>query len=96
MGLDLVAFDYSYDASGQLVVWEANEYPDLSFPAGADVEYTRPFVERSYAAIAAMYLRAAGSRIPSSLMSKISQQVPQNGRLSNRSRRKNLVAAIAG
>jgi hypothetical protein len=59
MQLDLVAFDYSYDAEGRLVVWEANPYPNLSYPKGADVAYTRPYVERSFAAVAAMYLSAA-------------------------------------
>lgn len=71
MELDLVAFDYSYDRSGELVVWEANAYANLSYPAGDNVEYTRPFVERSYAAITAMYYRAAGLEIDSKLKSKL-------------------------
>jgi hypothetical protein len=56
--LDVVAFDYSYAADGQLVVWEANPYPNLSTPTGTGTEYTAPYVARSYAAIAAMYLTA--------------------------------------
>ena len=59
--LDLVALDYSYTRDGKLVVWEANPYPNLSYPTGRDTEYTKPYVERSFAAIAAMYL-AAGDR----------------------------------
>ncbi|HUG93332.1 MAG TPA: hypothetical protein VML55_21005 [Planctomycetaceae bacterium] len=29
LGLDFVAFDYSYDHEGRLVVWEANPFPLL-------------------------------------------------------------------
>ncbi len=56
--LDLVAIDYSYTSDGQLVVWEANPYPNLSHPTGVGTEYTTSYVERSFAAIAAMYLTA--------------------------------------
>lgn len=77
MGLDLVAFDYSYDPQGRLVVWEANPYPDLSFPAGGAVEYTRPFVERSYAAMAAMYLRAAGFDVPATIRRRLGNCYPE-------------------
>ena len=71
MGLDLVAFDYSYDRAGKLVVWEANSYANLSFPAGANVNYTHPFVERSYAAITAMYYRKVGMEIDPILRAKL-------------------------
>jgi hypothetical protein len=71
MGIDLVAFDYSYDRSGRLVVWEANAYANLSFPVGPNVEYTRPMVERSYAAIAAMYYRKSGLPIDPVLKSHL-------------------------
>lgn len=33
LGLDAVAFDYSYDQNGDLVVWEANALPGLNPPA---------------------------------------------------------------
>jgi hypothetical protein len=71
MGLHLVAFDYSYDTQGELVVWEANPYANLTYPAGRQLEYTRPFVERSFAAIAAMYFRAAGMPCPAELSDKL-------------------------
>ncbi len=62
--LDLIAFDYSYDGQGRLVIWEANPYPGLHYASGPDVEYTRPFVERSFAAVTAMHLAAARMEIP--------------------------------
>lgn len=65
--LDLVAFDYSYDRAGRLVVWEANPCPDLSSPVGPHVAHLRPYVERSYALLAAMYLSAGGLPWPGQL-----------------------------
>jgi hypothetical protein len=64
LGLDLLAFDYSYDPEGRLVVWEANPYPNLSYPRGEKLGYTKRFVERSFAAIAAMYLTAGQLELP--------------------------------
>jgi hypothetical protein len=71
MGLHLAAFDYSYDRSGELVVWEANPYPNLTYPIGKEVAYTRPFVERSFAAVAAMYLRAAHLPLPAGIAERL-------------------------
>ena len=67
MGLDWVAFDYGYDPEGRLVVWEANPYPSLRYPQGEVLCYSAPFVHRSYAAMAKMYLTRAGLPVPSRL-----------------------------
>jgi hypothetical protein len=53
---DIAAFDFSYDASGQLIVWEVNPFPDLSTPPGEVGEYLRPAIERSYALLAEFYV----------------------------------------
>ena len=46
--LDFVAFDYSYDPEGKLVVWEANPYPFLHVPGTKKIRraYRRPAVNR--------------------------------------------------
>ena len=59
MELDFVAFDYSYDKEGKMVVWEANPYPYLHIP-GEKRKYRRPATERTLAAITRMYLKKAG------------------------------------
>lgn len=57
---DIVAFDYSYDATGQLVVWEANPYPCLTRPSGETGEYLWPTVQKTYHVLADFYARRAG------------------------------------
>lgn len=52
---DLAAFDYSFDAAGNLVVWEANPYPDLSPPRGRPGEYLAPTVAATYRMLAEYY-----------------------------------------
>jgi hypothetical protein len=52
---EIAAFDFSYDAAGQLIVWEVNPFPDLSTPPGDVGEYLRPAIERSYALLADFY-----------------------------------------
>ena len=76
--LDLVAFDYSYDPAGQLVIWEANPYPNLSHPTGIGTEYTRPYVTRSFAAIAAMYLTAGGFDLHPYIIRSLESSAPTN------------------
>lgn len=61
--LDFVAFDYSYDRNGRLVVWEANPYPFLHFIGGRRA-YRTPAVERTLAAILQLYHTRAGLRVP--------------------------------
>lgn len=55
LGFDIAAFDFSYDADRNLVLWEVNPYPDLSPPRTAAGEYLQPVVEASYAALADFY-----------------------------------------
>ena len=57
--LDFVAFDYSYDKEGKLIVWEANPYPYLHIP-GEIRKYRRPATEKTLAEITRMYLEKAG------------------------------------
>ena len=67
LGLDVVAFDYSYDHDGQLVVWEANPFPTLNYPKSRGMQYLRPFVERSFAALFRFYLTRGGLSVPDRL-----------------------------
>lgn len=59
LGLDFVAFDYSYDRQGGLIVWEANPYPYLHFPKGTR-GYRIVSLERVLAAIIRLYLSRSG------------------------------------
>jgi hypothetical protein len=68
LGLDFVAFDFSYDRDGQLVVWEANPFPYIHFPRpGGNRAYRAPGVERAMAAMLKLYLERAGLAVPESL-----------------------------
>lgn len=63
LGLEFVAFDYSYTRHGELVVWEANPYPFLHF--GSERRgYRWPAVERTLAAMARLYLVRADLEVP--------------------------------
>jgi hypothetical protein len=64
LGLDVVGFDYSYDRTGQMVVWEANAYPDLNYPKNPWSRHLFPAVERSFAAVAKLYLERADLSVP--------------------------------
>ena len=61
--LDFVAFDYSWDLGGRLVVWEANPYPYFHFIGGRRA-YRTPAVERAFAAILELYHSRAGLPVP--------------------------------
>lgn len=61
--LDFVAFDYSYDRAGRLVVWEANPYPYFHFIGGRRA-YRTPAIERAFAAILELYHARAGLPVP--------------------------------
>ncbi len=52
---DIAAFDYSFDPSGEMIVWEVNPYPDLSTPKGRPGEYLRESVTRTFRALAELY-----------------------------------------
>lgn len=60
LGFDFVAFDYSYDRQGALVIWEANPYPHIVFgsiePA---LRYRLLAIHRSFALMAMFYLTKA-------------------------------------
>jgi len=62
--LDVAAFDYAYDRSGKLVVWEANPFPDINFPENPLSKHIFPAVERTFAALARLYLRRADLPVP--------------------------------
>lgn len=62
LGLEFVAFDYGYDVRGQPVVWEANPFPRLIFPASDPVR--RRAMHRTVAALLRFYLRSAGLGVP--------------------------------
>ncbi len=66
LDLDFVAFDYSYDRAGELVVWEANPFPYLHF-ARRRRRYRTPTLERALALIVTLYLSRAGLTIPGAL-----------------------------
>ena len=71
---DVAAFDYSYDQQGRLVVWEANPYPDLSYPKNPEMAYSFPFVERSFAAVVRLYLERAELPVPTRLQDMLAGQ----------------------
>jgi hypothetical protein len=64
--LDFVAFDYSYDHEGHLVVWEANPYPLIHF-GSHHRQYRWPAVARVLAAMARLYLVRAGLEVSAAL-----------------------------
>jgi hypothetical protein len=66
LGLDLVAFDYSYDHEGQLVVWEANPFPHIQFGT-PHRQYRWPAVARALAGMTRLYFSRAGLAIPAEL-----------------------------
>jgi hypothetical protein len=79
LGLDLVAFDYAYDPEGDLVVWEPNPFPDLSYPRNPARAYLIPGAERTFAAVAALYLERAGLPVPEALAAALPGASPPDG-----------------
>jgi hypothetical protein len=67
MGLDFLAFDYSLDKEGHLVVWEVNVLPDLSLPTNSNRKHLTPPIERAMAATLKLYLDRAGVEVPQRL-----------------------------
>jgi len=64
--LDFVAFDYGFDRSGELIIWEANPYPHFHIPKGR-LSYLAPAMHRTLAAVVHLYLERAGMAIPQRL-----------------------------
>jgi hypothetical protein len=75
LGLDFVAFDYSIDQAGRVVVWEANPYPFLHFLGGRRRYRVAPTV-RVLAAMTKLYLTRAGMEVPADLDALLSDQAP--------------------
>jgi hypothetical protein len=67
LGLDVVAFDYSYTPAGELVVWEINVLPGLGLERRPEREYLNYGQRRAMAAITELYLTRAGIAAPQSL-----------------------------
>jgi hypothetical protein len=72
LGLDIVAFDYSHDSRGELIVWEANPSPTLRFPRKKHRNYRRPALERTMAGIISLYLTRAGLPVPPKIVELLS------------------------
>lgn len=67
LGLDVVGFDYAYDRDNCLVVWEANPFPDTNYPTAPWSRHIFPAVDRTYSALARLYLRRANLPVPAYL-----------------------------
>lgn len=68
LGFDLAAFDYAEDKCGNLIVWEANPYPYISFGRDMDtLPYRAIAVHRCFAAMTWLYLSRAGIDVPDEL-----------------------------
>lgn len=66
LGLDFVAFDYSLDAGGMPVVWEANPYPYLHFSQNT-LSYRNEAMHRTKAILLAFYFQCANRDMPEKL-----------------------------
>lgn len=75
LGLDFVAFDYSFDPSGRIVVWEANPFPFLHFVGGRR-RYRAAATERTFAAMVALYLTRAGMDLPTDFLDLLGRVPP--------------------
>jgi glutathione synthase/RimK-type ligase-like ATP-grasp enzyme len=71
LGLDFLAFDYSYDQRGRLIVWEINVLPGLGLPDGSNRAHLIRPLERAMAATLKLYLERAGQVVPQALESRI-------------------------
>jgi len=73
---DLAAFDYSYDQAGELVIWEANPFPDMKFVKRKSMDFRAEFDERSVAAVAAMLCEMAELDLPNQISDWLAPQMP--------------------
>lgn len=78
LGLDMAAFDYSYDLEGKVVVWEVNSFPHIKFGVSTTT-YRNRAIHRSIAAMVAMYLRRAGLKVPERLEAWLEFGEPPTG-----------------
>lgn len=70
LGLDIVAFDYSYDREGRTIVWEANAYPHLTFSQKKFLHKNAP-MHRTHYAFMQLYLQRAGLPIPGKILYRL-------------------------
>jgi hypothetical protein len=64
LDLDIAGIDYSFDAAGRLVLWEANPVPNLNMPPNHRAGHLLPAVHRSFAAISKLYFRKLKMEVP--------------------------------
>ena len=79
LGLDFLAFDYSYDHHGKMVVWEINVLPGLGLPDKSDRAHLIRPIERAMAATLKLYLERSGQTVPPELESQI--EIPPDRRI---------------
>ncbi len=65
LGFDFMAFDYSYDTDGKLIVWEPNPFPVIwgSHDGEPEKKYQLPSIDRIYTALLKYYLQRANISI---------------------------------
>lgn len=65
LGFDFMAFDYSYDSQGNVVVWEPNPFPVIwgSTDNLPEMKYQVPSMDRVYTALLKFYLQRANISI---------------------------------
>lgn len=66
LGLEMVAFDYGYDQTGRMVVWEANPFPHIRF-SRRSLKYRNFAIHASIRAILCLYYARAGLPIPEAI-----------------------------
>ncbi len=73
LGLDFVAFDYSYGQEGELIVWEANIMPGLGYPESSEHRpYIRAIAERALALTLNLYYQRSGIDLPECVAQNVS------------------------
>ena len=55
---DIAAFDYSFDSTGNPVVWEVNPFPDLSMPSAERAPHLKDTGLKTFVLLAAYYREA--------------------------------------
>ena len=76
LGLDAVAFDYSYTPTGELVVWEINVLPGLGLEDRPGREYLNYGLRRAMAALVELYLLKAEIEVPEAVYEIIATGEP--------------------
>jgi hypothetical protein len=72
LGLDFVAFDYSYGQDGELIVWEANVMPGLGYSkTNQNRPYLQAIAERAFDMILDLYYRRSGLDVPQQVTQRL-------------------------